>query len=241
MRKLLLSVLLFWSLLAQAQYVREDFDETTSSSAGNTVSVANTAVGDCLLAIVSWASATNTLDSITVTSESNMTLIGSPQGGGPSSDQVQWAILDDITTSGAKDVVATFSAANQSLMGVWRLSGCNPGSMVDVSNATNGTGTNPSVSLTTTVANAAVFGYVTNNGSESATNTGAGYTDEPIANYQWYATAEYDLDVGATGSKTVDFTNGTSSTYVITAIALDAGAGGGGPSLQIIGHNRRRR
>lgn len=191
-----------------------------------TVTVAGWSAGEQCACLVLWYG-TQTLSSVTMTGESNLTILGSPQTGGPDNGRFQWAVLDSVTGSGSKDIVATLSATPTSISCfVWRLqSGGSHGTPVGAT----GNSADGSVNLTTTVANAMILAGLTSNGGTST--AGAGYTKETVVvDGYWYDGAEYDEDVGAQGSKTVSMTH-ASGTWVISAIEIYASGGGGSPAL----------
>jgi hypothetical protein len=83
-------------------------------------------------------------------------------------------------------------------------------------NAANANSGNPTVSLTTTAANSLIVATSTATGGELT--AGSGYTlwsaDRPDAG--WFEEDEDDLDSGAAGARTVDFSS--SSEWVISAV-----------------------
>jgi hypothetical protein len=204
--------------------VREAFiDGTPSAATPATATIGTWAVGDTCLVNVRWYG-TQTLDSVTLTGESNLTLIGA-QTGGPLNSRSQWAVLESVTGTGSKTATANLSASptNEMCVAMWRLSGTDTAALVNTNNGASGTSAAPTVSLTTTAAGCAIFAVTTNDNGEAT--VGSGYTDEAIANIAWYDTAEYDIDAGGAGSKTVDFSLGGSGGWVINAIAIKAAGG----------------
>lgn len=198
---------------------------TLNSGTSNvvTVTVTGWSAGEQCVALILWYG-TQTLSSVTMTGESNLTILGSPQTGGPDNGRFQWAVLDSVTGSGSKDIVATLSAtASSTTVYVWRVqSGGSHGTPVGAT----GNSADGSVNLTTTVANAMILAGLTSNGGTNS--AGSGFTKETVAtDGHWYDGAEYDEDVGAQGSKTVSMTH-ASGTWVISAIEIYAAGGGGG-------------
>lgn len=200
---------------------------------GTTVGVTSTAsvtintwaAGETCLAAILWYG-TQTISSVTMTGESNLTVLGSPQTGGPDSGRVQWAVLDSTSGTGNKTIEVTMSGTPAALqLHVWRLSG--GGSHGTPVGASGSSGT-LSVSVTTTADAAALFGCgVTNGGTWSA---GTGYTKESVFDGYWYDGAEYDIDVGTAGSKTVNAT-ASSGTWCWSAVEIYSAGGGGGGGL----------
>jgi hypothetical protein len=146
-----------------------------------------------------------------------MTVLGAPQTGTMFQDaRCQWAVIDSVTASGNKTATVTLSGTSNAVkIDLWRISGANAhGTPVGA----NGNSTTPSVNVTTTVANAAIFaGGVTDGGSYTA---GSGYTKETInADSYNFDGVEYDIDVGAVGSKTVNAT-ATSGQWIWNAIEI---------------------
>ena len=138
-----------------------------------------------------------------------------------------------VTTTGACTVTATSSGSNlQWNMEIAEFSGLDPTSPLDTTGQATGSGTGPTVNLTTSNPNdliVGVFGYgatgtytmtagvgFTEYGKET---TGAGYSSQ---------LAEYKI-VSNSGSQTVDGTIGTSATWYIVAAAFKA-AGGAAPA-----------
>jgi hypothetical protein len=210
--------------------VRELYDNGGSSASGVcTATIATWAAGDTCVANIRWYG-TQTLTGVTLTGESNPTILGSPQTGGPNDARSQWVILDDVTGTGSKTLTATLSAAGGShAVTMWRLSGCDTAGAEDARNGATGTSAAPSVSVTTVTAGAAIFAILSNDNGE-ATEGGA-YTPETVDNIFQYDSGEYDIDAGSDGSKTVDFSLGGSGTWVINAIAIKAA--GGAPSAAL--------
>jgi hypothetical protein len=207
---------------------RDDFNDGTSSSASSaTATIGTWAAGDTCLVNVRWYSATQTLSSVTLTGESNLSILGSVQTGGPSNARSQWALLSNVTGTGSKTATATLSGnPDQMAVTMWRLSGCDTAGAEDARNGASGTSAGPTVSVSTSQSGSAIFAILSNDNGEAT--EGASYTPETIGNIFQYDSGEYDIDAGAAGSKTVNFTLGGSGTWVINAIAIKA-AGGAEP------------
>lgn len=227
--------------------VREAFATAkTSGLASGSATIATWAAGETCVALINWYG-TVTLNTVTMAGESNLTILGSPQTGGPNNGRSQWAVLNNVTGTGSKAVTANFSASTDFNVTIWRLSGTDTSGAADGSPAgATGTSTTPSVGITTSVANAAIFAGISSDGSQPSA-PGSGYTLETLANAYWYDGAEYDIDVGAAGSKTVDATI-TSGLWIINALAIKPAGGGttqalsgsaatGGSGTQSPGHS----
>lgn len=139
-----------------------------------------------------------------------------------------WGWLE-VSGSGDKEVSVTYnvSTGGSSLLVAWEMSGARHADFVDLTNAIDGgSGTNPSISRTTNHDNSAIFAYLETGGGNP--DAGAGYTefDPPAINN--FNTFEYDEDVGAAGSKTINFVEGNGGGYGIWSVAIRAG---GDPAL----------
>lgn len=190
----------------------------TSDTVG--VLVNSFAVGETALALIVWYG-TQTITSVTLTGESNMTVLGSPQTGTMFQDgRCQWAILDSVTAAGNKTATVLLSGTSNAVkIDLWRWSSAASHGTPVGANGNSGT---LSVNLTTTVANAAI---VAGGISDAGTWTpSAVYTKETAGadSYQFDGSM-YDADAGAVGSKTVDAT-ASSGQWVWSAIELYAGA-----------------
>ena len=208
---------------------RVGFDAVNSSAAGGALSLTASA-GDTIIVGIGWYSTTVTITGVTVSSNSDATVRGSTQTGGPSDGRIAWYVLDNVTTGGALTVSYTLSGAVNSKGIAWAVSGANTSSAVDTTQGgTNAGSANPSVSITTANANSAIFAMQIN--GSGVPDAGSGYTLEDTETHAvWYEAAEYDIDVGAAGSKTVDFVEG-SSNWVMHAIAINTAAAGGSAAL----------
>jgi hypothetical protein len=188
--------------------------------------------GRSLVALIIWTHATATISSVTCTSESNMTLIGSLQhqliNGAEYSLQI--AYLSNITASGNKTVTATFTASSAaSTMAITEFIGGDTSAFYDTGSDA-GADSN-TVSVTTSVANCLVIGMVASDAGSDPT-PGTGYTAiTALGNAYWWEEGQYDLDAGAAGAKTFDFDAGG----VIKAAAFKPSGGaaaGAGPLIR---------
>jgi hypothetical protein len=140
----------------------------------------------------------------------------------------RWHVINDIQSSGDKTVTATLSGAPSSanIAYAWRLTGAENTSAYDTSANATGTTANPSVNLTTSLSNGAVFAVVeTNSGAATA---GSGYTGRTLFSTNF---AQDDNNVGSAGTYNVAFTHATTTNWGMTAMAIksaDGTAGGSG-------------
>lgn len=181
------------------------------------------------IAVMVWfvGSATAVVTSVSCTAESNLTLIGSISrvniGGGDYG--MQLCYLSNITTSGDKTITFTPSAGGLSLgiCAVEIVGGDTGGWLGSTTVFATGTSSAPSVSITTSTANEFVIGMVACN--DSSQTAGSGYTQIVLPNAYWYEEGQYDLDVGAAGSKTFNFTLGGSADWGILCASFKLAAG----------------
>ena len=94
-----------------------------------------------------------------------------------------------------------------------------------------GGGNQPSVVLATTVDGDLLVGINSSSGGEPAVGTTPiAYTGIAMSDANWWSNAEYALNAGTAGSKTVNFTQNASSTWALKAMAFKVvGAAGGKP------------
>ena len=196
-----------------------------STSSGTTVSVtlAGATAGNQLIAFAYWYGS-QTIASITCTSESNLTVHGSPayHASEPVSSQV--ASLASITTGGDKTFTATFSSAvAHKGIAVIEVSGGLASAFFDATNTNTGSSTTPSLSLTTVAANAMVVGVVgTGTGvTEGGVTAGGGYTGLDFSQGLGDFEGEYLLDAGVAGAKTVNFSMSPSARWALSAVSFD--------------------
>ena len=195
-------------------------DGTPSSIDQANVTIGTWAAGDTCLINVRWYG-TQTISTLTFTGESNPTVLGSPQTGGPDNARSQWALLSNVTGTGSKTAAVTLSGTPlQVCMAMWRLSGCDTAGAEDARNGATSTSSTPSVSVTTNTASTAIFAMMSNNNGPAT--AGGAYTQETVVDAHRYDDCEYDIDAGAAGAKTVDFSLGGSGLWVINAIAIKA-------------------
>lgn len=203
---------------------------TSAIDGGGTTATVNMTVtaGNHLVALADWYHI-GTLDTVTCTSESNLTILGTAVRNATIANKaLQFAYLGQIANSGAKSIVATWSTTGDMRLTVFEVSGGDTTNFSDgAPQGATGNGTTASVGLTTGTSGCAIFALCSANGSDPTPDTG--YTVITLTNEQWFDGGQYDLDVGANGSKTVQMT--TSSDWVIAAAAfrVAGGAAGGVP------------
>lgn len=105
------------------------------------------------------------------------------------------------------------------------VSGMATSSIVDVdpAKATGGTNTTPTISVTTTTANAYIR-YLSSYGSGETFTPGSGYTAAYTASFNRHG--QFNVDVGAAGTKSVTATIGAANDWAVSAIAYKTGATG---------------
>lgn len=183
------------------------FNATVSGST-ITLTVTGTNAGDALVIGIRFNSATITVNSVTVSGESNATLHTlyrhTGMAGTPS---LQFASHPELTAGGTKTVTITFSSApSAGSAGAFALclSGQNKSSFFDAEAMNNvGGSSNTHVSLTTSANNAAIVAQCVSNSADGT--QGAGFTLIPLANLNYYDSAEYQLDAGLAGARNVPF------------------------------------
>lgn len=195
----------------------------------NTKTVTLTTGRGCVAMIV-WQSATETISSVTVSGESNMTLVGTPSS--TSNDwKTQIAYLGSVTTGASKTVTVNFSAAVASYVFIQELhDGSNGGIALDgFGNAFNNASTNPTVNVTTSAANSAIFAVLSDHTSDPT--VGGSYTELNETAWYGYEASMYDLDAGAAGTYAANWTAASGSWSIAAAGFKPSAGGGGGPAL----------
>ena len=183
--------------------------------------------GRGVIAMVIWQqTGGETISSVTVSGESNMTLIGTP-----SVLAIGWttqmAYLGTVTSGGSKTITVNFSGSVSSYVFLQELhDGSNGGIALSGSgNASNAASANPTVDVTTDAANAAILSVLTH--IDTDPSVGANYTSlATSAFFQWEET-EYDLDAGAAGTYAANWT-ASSGRWTVAAAGFKPSAGGGG-------------
>ena len=175
-----------------------------------------------------YNNATNTFTSITCTSESNLTLIGSIQRG---FDDYAFQIgyLSNVTVSENKTVTLT-SSASVSGIGItaseW--SGGDTTTFYDGGEIGATGTTSPATGNLTTSTDAAMIvglGACAGFGWDSAD---AAWTAADLSAIDWFEMWQYDVDVGTAGSKTFSRNTVIDTDWIIKAAAFKPAGGGGG-------------
>lgn len=197
---------------------------------GDLVGVQN---GEHILVNVRWGG-TGTISTLNVGGASggvggtNMTLLGSPQTGGPDNWRSQWAILEWTGSAGDKLVYVNVSGSPSGGVEAWRISGANAATPVGSRNGASGSGTAVSVDLTSCPAECIGFAIGTNNGGDWS-SPGDSWSLLTVGDAGWYDSGAQKSDLGTSGTKTVSATI-ASGTWVVNAIAIAPTGGGGGSS-----------
>jgi hypothetical protein len=178
-----------------------DENQTTTTA---TVSKTWTA-GNSIVALCVWIG-DNDLTSIVLGGSQTLTATRARVYRADSNVSIQIYYLNSISSSGAADLVLTKSVGGTRGLYAVELSGTSTTGVFDVDNTASAASGTPSLSLTTSGNNAAVFAIAVNGddfGSGDYSASGSGYVTVTMANPNSYADGEYNLDVGAAGSKTV--------------------------------------
>jgi hypothetical protein len=192
--------------------------------------------GRGVIALVEWQQTSGeTISSITVSGESNMTLIGTPSVN-TNKFTTQMAYLGSVTSGGSKTITVNFSGSVPSYVFLQELhDGSNGGIALDGSgNAFSDASTNPTVNVTTGSANSAIFAVLE---SFSDPAVGANYTELNETAWYQYESTMYDLDAGAAGTYAANYT-AASGGWSIAAAGFKASGGsnpGSGSDLSSVG------
>jgi hypothetical protein len=184
-----------------------------------------------LVVTIFWANvgATANITSVTVGGESAATLVVGSKKEGPgglAGNYIQMAYHPNLTSSANKTVTVNFDNAAYVIIRVMEYQGQNTASQPDSSTTANNAFTDPSLSLTTTTANALIVASVSDNSAEET--AGSGFTLWGTrTNLGAHDEDEDKVDVGAAGAKTVDFVTGAGGTWYMSAVAFKAAGGGG--------------
>jgi hypothetical protein len=149
----------------------------------------------------------DTITSITVSGESNATLISTPQFEPVTHWAVQLAYLSPLTAGGNKTVQITGTAHAASDFQIFVIEYAGPAlsPWLDASGKANGSSSSPSTSFTTTVGGDLLVGFAAT--FDSDPTPGAGFTNiaSDPDNIGPFCEGEYKLNAGAAGSKTVNW------------------------------------
>lgn len=196
--------------------------QTEGTTSGGTITTHTGAVtrsctaGNSLLVIIRWYNAV-TVSSIACSGET-ITLVGSAQGNGAlnASARTQFAVINNISSTASKTIDVTYSgAAANSTVSCVEFSGANTSGIAGAhpAAATGTASTNPSHSVTTTAADSLIVGALMS--SASGATVGAGYTTLGFGSFWSFEFGECSTaTTGATGAKTVDWTNGAADWHI---------------------------
>lgn len=181
-----------------------------------TLTLNGVTAGRSLVVGLVWNDTSISLTSVACTGESNLTLHTVHTG----TSRRQFASLANVTASGNKTLTFTFNSAhsNAACDGfVFEVVGADTGSFFDKQATATGSGTSQSVSITPTNDNALLAALVV---APTTISPGSGYTAISIPSTT--KEAEYKLDAGSIGAKTVDFSSSGSGAWEILAAAFNA-------------------
>ena len=190
----------------------------TGSGTSLGVTLVGTTAGRSVIIGVCWESSAITLDSVTCSGES-VNLVGTPASS--SGQRAQLAYVSELAGGGSKTFTANFSSS-VSGAGIFAIefAGGYPASFLDTSVSDTGTSANPSTSISTGANNCLIVGIEVN--SSGSPTVGSGYTNiAGTSSWTKFFKAQYNLDAGSAGSKTVDWVNATSNTWIIQAASFN--------------------
>ncbi len=192
--------------------------------------ISGVTAGNSIVILVRWDGAVS-ISAITCSGET-IVAVGTEKSDYShlSNGKTRWYVINNVQSSSSKtvNVDLTGSPAFQNCVSMWEISGAQTSGIYDAELSALGTGSEPSGTLTTTVAPATIFAYASGNSSKPG--AGAGYTAEGGTNIHYYDNLEYDSDmsVGAAGGKTVAFTT-SQANWGLHAISIkESGAVAGG-------------
>ncbi len=197
----------------------------------NTGSLVGTTIGRSLIAVVFWYDPSVVITPvISVSGESNMTPIAGSKfanaAGNSAAGQIYY--LANNTAGGTKTITVDLGTFGYADVVVMEYAGLDTSSQPDNS-AFNDVGApgDPTVNLTTTTANSLIVGaYIAN--SNFTVTEGSGYTLFGGSGFGvniGFAKAEDNLNAGAAGAKTVNF-SGFADVWAMTTASFKAAAGG---------------
>ena len=207
----------------------------TGNDANPTVVLAATTATHGVGIAIGWNS-NATLNSCTISGESNATIVTSSYYNATMVSKLQFAYLPTLSGSGSKTITATLSAGTFWSMYAWTLAGADTSTFFDSENGATGNTTNPSFSLTTLSANCSIFVLCSTQGSKPAVGSGFSYALITVPDFNVFENGEYILDAGAAGAKTVDMVADLGQ-WVSAAAAFKTAGGAPpepGPTLQTV-------
>ncbi len=206
------------------------FYGSNSPGTSATASTVGLTVGRMLVITIAWddTGGTRTISSVTVAGNDNATVLAGTKADRLSTNHTQIAILPKITAGGDRNVTVNMDGSTYLAVGVMEYSGQDDVTQPDAQTAATGTSANPSTTLTTITSGAGISALL-DTYPDPPTAPGSGYTwwGGTRPNQAFYQKDEDNVDVGAAGSKTVDFAASSSVSWGISAIAIKpAGAAG---------------
>lgn len=241
---LILGLLVAWASLAQAAITRGVGPSWSTCGSGVStcaVTLNSTTAGRSLVITMMWGDATTTLSSVTITSESNATIIASSLATNATTPyRVQQACLANITTGGNKTITMTLSDTNSDQISIGAMEyqgGDTTDFCTGAANGSNANSGTPNVSVTTSFNNSLVV--VSAYSTSAEPTAAAGYTQWTGGrpNAGWFEDDWDDVDVGTAGSQSITAGAGGSEWAMSAAEYKAAGGGGGGPNTDFF---RRR-
>lgn len=186
----------------------------------------NVDAGDSIVVAALWSSATITLDQVTISGESDATLLTARGPSNPDNTKSRMGYLSEVTSGGTKTVTFQMSASVGGGGEAFAVAfdGGDTTGFFDVENYGTGTGATVTVSLTTTANNACIVAIANSNNSDLTADTGNSYVNIALANNHWNIGGQYLLNAGGAGAKTVQMTTGGSGAYTINAAAFKPAA-----------------
>ncbi len=192
-----------------------------------------TTIGRSLVFVAIWYDPAGTIaPTITISGESDATAIaGSKFTNNAALGNISGQIfyLANNTAGGNKTVTFSLGTSGYADVAVMEYAGMDLASQPD--NSTNAVGTDPpTTTLTTITANALIVaGGVTNYAEFTAGTLFTLYGGGGMPNSLFYEESQDNVDAGAAGSKTVDFT-GFATNWAITAASFKAAGGAAAPT-----------
>lgn len=202
----------------------DDFLGTNVNVTSATASADTTNVGDSIIIVVWWYDASTTISSITISSESNATIHGSPIKATVIDNATwQFASLASSTTPGTHTITVTMSGSCSAGPNLWGLvvSGGNPSGFFEAVNSATGTSGAPTASLSVSTNNALIVSGNSNHAGAGDATAGSGYTYYALPNLDWYDGGEYMLSAGSAGTKTVNYVQVGDANWIVAAAAFN--------------------
>lgn len=197
---------------------------------------AGTTSGRGIVCGFEFGGATSAITGVDVSGQA-ATLLGSNAYNSTMGYNTRLAYLGALSSGGSKTITVTWTnSGTESLYGICQELYSNAGGIAIDGTATGSTGStaNPSLSVTTGAANSALFGFIADSSAEPF--AGTGFTEIIYQVQINLEESEYNLDAGASGSKTVGWTL-SASQWTASAAAFTAAAGA---ADQTFGFRRRR-